>query len=120
MSELGASAVEPLPDDSWQRRWKCAACESSFAFYSGNPRFLAYCTNCVVRIRAHGEKNAPKTVADDTPEAWAVIADDWLDKGANIPEAVTAKDREAFERWASGGPSTPAAMRYARSRIPRR
>ena len=61
-------------------------------------------------------KNAPETVADDTPEAWAVVADDWLASGTDLPDARSAKLRAAYEAWLDGGPPTEDALRYARSR----
>ncbi len=104
-----------------RRKWKCAACRASFAFYSGNPRFLAYCTNCVAKIRAHVDGSATLTAIakDDTPDAWAIVADDWLLNGGDLPESLEATDEAEFLAWAQGGPSTPGAMRYARRRVAR-
>lgn len=112
-----------MSTEDWQRKWRCGACDSSFAFYSGNPCFLRFCVNCVAKIRAHAadpKRNLAKMAAQDTPEAWDVIADDWLDNGGDLPEAVTEKDKAEFIAWMEGGPSTPGAQRYGLGRIPRR
>jgi hypothetical protein len=109
-----------MTDDSWQQKWRCSACGCSYAFYSGHHSFLAFCVNCVAKIRAHGQKNAPKTIADDSPEAWAVVADDWLDNGSDVPDERNAKDKAEFIAWTEGGPPTPGAQRYGKSWAARR
>lgn len=103
--------------DELRKTWKCATCRVSFAFRHGDPRFSRFCVYCAAKIQEHGKKPELREVArQDTVASWAVITDDWLDRGGDLPEPVTKQDAAEFDAWMQGGPSTPGALRFARSR----